>query len=526
MKKLKLIVSGATAAAMVLAMTACASDSGNPEASNDGEGGDRPISLRMLTSVSPVYADFDNMMVWKEYEAKSGIHVNWEQVPDTSFVEKRNILLASGDVPDAIFRAQLQNSDLVKYGADGVFIPLNDLIEEHAPNLKRIFEQYPEVKEGITQPDGNIYSLPFINDFPSANYGSKLFLNEKWMNKIGAAEPTTTEEFYELLKAFRDKDANGNGQMDEVPLTAPSIDSISHALRGFWGLGNRGSAHPYVDMDEEKQSLRFIPADARYKELLAFMARLYKEKLLDEEIFTMNNAKMTAKGEADTVGSFVFVNPVPIGQTTKDDFAGMNALVGPHGDQLIAGVNPTMRVSGAFVITSVNPYPEETMKWADYWYSEEGMKLFFMGVEGETFRTVGNDQYEYVEEITKNPNGLTLDEAVGQYLAWPGSGQPTMQTEKFSKGGASYPSALAGTEKVSDYFPDEVWPAFTHTDEESALLASIGNDLTTYVNEMTVRFITGAASFSEWDNYIQTLGRMGLEQYMDAYRQAYERYSG
>ncbi|MFS0723468.1 extracellular solute-binding protein [Paenibacillus sp. 1P07SE] len=522
MKNIRSILSSVTAAALVMSLAACASDTSSPNQSGEAE--DTGISLRMLTSVAPVYADFDNMMVWREYEGISGIHINWEQVPDTSFVEKRNILLASGDVPDAIYRAQLQNSDLMKYGAEGIFLPLNDLIAEHAPNLKRLFEAYPEVERGITQPDGNIYSLPFINDFESANYGFKLFLNQKWMDKIGASEPTTTEEFYDLLKAFREQDANGNGELDEVPLTGAHIDMIMHALRGFWGLGNRGSGHPYVDMDEDQGSLRFIPAEDSYRELLEFMAQLYREKLLDEEIFTMNNAKMTAKGEADAVGSFVFVNPVPIGQTTKDDFVGMGALVGPHGDQLISGVNPTLRSSGAFVITSVNPHPEETMRWADYWYSEEGMKLFFMGKEGETFRALGDDQYEYVEEITNNPNGLTLDEAVGQYLAWPGSGQPTLQTEKFSKGGASYPSALESTEKVSDYFPMEVWPAFTHTDEESAVLASIGNDLTTYISEMMVRFITGASSFSEWDSYLDTLDRMGLERYMDVYQQAYDRY--
>ncbi|WP_158299382.1 extracellular solute-binding protein [Paenibacillus antri] len=524
MDKIKRLASISTIAAMAFVTAACANGPSQQSTEGGETSGGEPITLKMLTSRAPVHGDFGNMLVWREYEALSGVHVEWEQVPDANFAEKRNILLASGDVPDAIFRAQLQNSDIMKYGADGVFIPLNDLIERHAPNLKRIFELYPEVEKGITQPDGNIYSLPFVSDFQSANYGSKLFLNEKWMGRIGAKEPTTTEEYYALLKGFKEGDANGNGAMDEVPLTAPNIDAVINALRGFWGLGNRGSAHAMVDMDEEKGELRFIPADERYRELLEYIARLYNEKLLDEEIFTMNNPKMTAKGEADTVGSFVFVNPVPIGQTTKDDYIGMNALVGPRGDRMVSSINPKIRASGAFVITHRNAHPEETMKWVDYWYSEEGMKLFFMGVEGGTFRSLGEDRYEYVEDITHNPSGLTLDEAVGQHLAWPGAGQPTVQTEKFSKGGASYPSALEATAKVNAHFPKEVWAAFTYTSDESDVMASVGNDLTTYVNEMTVKFITGAAPFTEWGAYTDTLKRMGLEQYMQTYRQAYDRY--
>ena len=514
--------------AVAVVGTACTSTNNTSSQSSGGGGGsapaDKSITLSMLTARAPVHGEFSDMLVWKEYEKMTGIHIEWDQVPESNFAEKRNILIASGDVPDAIFRAQLSNSDIMKHGADGVFIELNDLIEKHAPNLKRIFEMYPEVEKGITQPDGKIYSLPFVSDFLSANYGSKLFLNKRWMDRIGAQEPTTTEEFYELLKLFKEKDANGNGRQDEVPFTAPSLEHVMNALRGFWGLGNRGTAHALVDMDEEKGELRFIPADDRYKELLQFLARLYSEKLLDEEIFTMTNPKLTAKGEADSVGSFVFVNPVPIGQTTKDDYIGAKALIGPRGDQLISAVNPTIRSSGAFVITHKNRYPEETMKWVDYWYSEEGMKLFFMGVEGVTFNSLGDDKYAYVEEITNNPNGLTLDEAVGQYLAWPGAGQPTMQTEKFSKGGASYPSAIEATEKVKAYFPKEIWAAFTFTSEESDFLASVGTDITTYVNEMTVKFITGAAPFSEWDSYKETLMRMGLEKYMEMYRQAYDRY--
>ncbi|MFD2115765.1 extracellular solute-binding protein [Paenibacillus yanchengensis] len=493
---------------------------------NGGEAaGNEPITLKMLASRTPVHADYKDMMVWKDYEQMSGVTVEWDLVPDANFVEKRNILLAGGDYPDAIYRALLSNSDVMARGGEGVFIKLNDLIEQHAPNLMKLFEKYPEVRSGITQADGNIYSLPFVSDFESANYGGKMFINKKWLDQIGMAEPETTDDFYKMLKAFKEKDGNGNAQADEIPLTSTDIESIINALKGFWGLGNRGGAHPLVDMNEETNELRFIPGDDRYKEVLEFLNKLYKEDLIDKEIFTMNSSKLTAKGEDDLVGSFIFPNPVPIGQKTKDNYIGMHALKGPYGDQIITSVNPVLRNAGAFVITNKNQHPERTMQWVDYWYSEEGMELFFMGKEGETFTKTADGQYQYVEDITNNPNGLTLDEAVGQHMPWPGSGQPTVQTEKFSKGGASYPSAMEATAKVSEHFPKEVWTPFTHTQAESDFLASVGNDITTYVNEMKVKFISGSVPFSEWEKYMDTLNKMGLNDYMDVYKEAYNRYT-
>lgn len=514
--------------ALLVSMTlyGCTSNNSNEEASpgNTEPSQSKPSQLRILMSQAPTHNNYDDMLVWQEYETISGIRIDWNAVPDADFVEKRNILLAGGDLPDAIFRARLTNADLAARGGDGTFIPLNDLIEQYAPNFKKLMDKHPEVKKGITQVDGNIYSLPHFSEFQSANYGYKMFINQAWMDQLNILAPTTTDEFYNLLAAFKTGDANGNGAMDEVPLTAPSLPPVIDALKGFWGLGNRGMVHQLVDVDEKTGKVRFIPTDERYKSLLEFVSKLYQEQLLDPEIFTMNTAKLTAKGEANTIGAFLFSNPVPIGNTYKDDYVGMNALKGPYGDQMISAVNPQLRASGAFVITKANKYPEETMKWVDYWYSDEGARLFLMGVEGKTYTKAADGTYEYTAEIANNPNGLTLDEAAGQYLAWPGGSFPGIQMGAYTKSGSSFPSAIAATELVQDYFPKEIWPEFTYSQEETDLLSSIGNDISTYVNEMQVKFVSGALSFSEWDKYVSTLDKMGLEQYMEVYAQAYERF--
>lgn len=71
----------------------------------------------------------------------------------------------------------------------------------------------------ITAPDGNIYALPSINDCYHCSMAQKMWIYKPWLDKLGLDVPTTTDELYTVLKAFKDKDPNGNGKADEVPLT-------------------------------------------------------------------------------------------------------------------------------------------------------------------------------------------------------------------------------------------------------------------------------------------------------------------
>src|SRR5699024_11038212 len=124
---------------------------------------DESITIEFMTGKSPITAsDYNEVLVWEEYEKMTNIHIDWGLVPNEGLAEKRNISLGSGDYPEAFYSANFQNSDILKYGSQGVFMEMNDLIDNYMPNLKKIFEEYPEIKKAITFPDGSIYSLPTI----------------------------------------------------------------------------------------------------------------------------------------------------------------------------------------------------------------------------------------------------------------------------------------------------------------------------------------------------------------------------
>ncbi len=100
--------------------------------------------------------------------------------------------------------------DVANYGAQGIFIPLNDLIDKYAPNFKKLLDQYPEVKSGLTMPDGNIYSFPTFYEpsFTSVLIGTKLWYNQAFLDALGMKPPATTDEFYQYLKAVKTQDPN------------------------------------------------------------------------------------------------------------------------------------------------------------------------------------------------------------------------------------------------------------------------------------------------------------------------------
>ncbi|WP_404455571.1 extracellular solute-binding protein [Virgibacillus necropolis] len=486
-----------------------------------------PISLDIFAGQAPATAEnWNDVMIWNKYEDMTNIDVNWEMVPFASLKEKRNLALASGNLPDAFHTAVFPNVDLLKYGNQGVFIKLNDLIDKYAPNLKRIFEQYPEVKKALTFPDGNIYSFPTIYspEFTSLRLGGRPWFRQDWLDALGMDLPKTTEEFYQYLKAVKEKDPNGNGKADEVPYGGTNIGTIISWLEGSFGVGNRGV--PYIDMDPKEQKVRFFPIADGYKEMLKYVNKLYSEKLIQQNIFSIEWNQYLADASKGMYGSTVFNSPEELfaGDIGKKYTAGP-ALVGPQGDQLFTGFSSPVGSIGGFVITNKNENPAATVRWMDHFYSDKGAKLFFMGIEGKTYKENAEGDLEYLDKIKNSKEGLSLDQELSKYLTWPGGGYPGIIKKEFFKGTESAPSSIKSAELLKPNIIEEAWPDFTYTLEENKKLSALGADIEKYVDEMQDKFITGDLSFSQWDKYVKTLKDMGLEEYMEIQQAAYERYA-
>ena len=168
-----------------------------------------------------------------------------EMIEANNAQERFNLILASGDLPELLIpHSTLTAQQVFTHGRNGTFLALNDLIDQRMPEYKQRLAEEPEVADRLTMPDGNIYSTVDLeaNCF-HCQYSVKMWLYKPWMDKLGLAWPETTEDFYNVLKAFKTRDPNGNGRADEVPLigatTSWRTDPFGFLMNSFVELHKR-----------------------------------------------------------------------------------------------------------------------------------------------------------------------------------------------------------------------------------------------------------------------------------------------
>ncbi len=131
---------------IVLALSGC-SKPAEPKGEEGGTAktGDpgSPVELTVFAPQSAGIESLDVNPFSKHIEEKLGITFKWNTTPDAVFNDKKLLMLASGDYPALIMNAGISKADQIKYGMQGAFIPLNDLIEQHAPNIKKAMEEIP-----------------------------------------------------------------------------------------------------------------------------------------------------------------------------------------------------------------------------------------------------------------------------------------------------------------------------------------------------------------------------------------------
>src|SRR5215211_4938000 len=162
-----------------------------------------------ITVFAPQGEDVDlaTNSLTKELEQKFNIQFEWQTTTydGASAKEKRQISLASGDFPDLYLLIpwvdQFSQTDLLKFSQQDVVIPLNDLIDQYAPNIKAALEKYPYFKAMATAPDGKIYGIPQLIECYHCSYPNKMWLNSKWLKKLNLSVPKTTDDFKAVLEA-------------------------------------------------------------------------------------------------------------------------------------------------------------------------------------------------------------------------------------------------------------------------------------------------------------------------------------
>ncbi len=467
--------------------------------------------------------DFNDLALWKITEEKTGIKVNFESAPIASFAEKLGLKFASNQLPDMFFKCNMGNADITKYASEGALVPIDEYLAEYAPNFSAYLADDSSIEKNLKMVDGHIYGFPYLVTAAPSRIGVKMFANEKWLTAQGLNLPTTTDELYETLVKMKGYDFNGNGQADEIPLVVESPSHLFNSLMGSFGLMTRGAAQRIWDIDPDTNELRFIQTSDNYKEFLQYVNKLYTERLLDQEFFTMDLAQASAKAAQNIIG-FVFTgNTNYLGDIASDFTYLPGALKGPNGDQSYAARTVPFAGQNTF-ITSVNEHPAETVQWIDWFYSQEGITAYFMGVEGETYEMVDGVP-KFTDYVVKNPDGLNMEEALGTYVCWSGGGNPSVADDLHFGNHLIPELTVKAAEAVKPYTPEEIWSGFVYTEEDTQRLAVLQADIDTYLNDMTAKFITGEVGFDQWDSYKAQIDKMGLEEYREITQRALDTYN-
>lgn len=495
----------------LVSLSACSSKNKASSKNNDEDKAGNSYSVFTVLNNNH---DLKDSLVMKDFEKNNEVKFDFNSVMSTDLVEKRNLLLSSGDYPDIFLKAGFASTDLTKYGKQGVFIPLEKYIKKYAPNLSAKLDEI----DGwgyITSGDGHIYSLPEIQGISPAN--NIYWINQKWLNNLGLKEPRSLDELYTVLKAFKDEDANGNGDKnDEIPITANDV-AIPDLLLSYFGI-----TYDYpTQLSVIDGKLTFVPTSNVYKQYVAFITKLYQEGILDKNAFTQKYEQQGAIGKStDTLGSFFEAAPfVSVGREKDPDYVALT----PFDNAKYS--NGKQVWEGTLAITDKCKNPENIVKMFDYFYSEKGGIEAWMGLEGKTWQTNKDGNWEW---IVGKGYGDDVEAVRSSQMLQGAANHPSIQPDFwFDKMSPEMDPGEAKLNKEREKVTKNgvlALPALTFSEEDSMTLATLKPDITAYINQYAAQVATGKLKLEDsWDNYVKTVDNMGATKLFNIYNKAYKK---
>lgn len=479
----------------------------------------------------------------------AGVNIEWD-IPCGSNDEIQAqylSVLASGNYPD-IIKWQHNNSytgGVAQLYADGIIIRLNEVIDQYMPNYKALLEANPHVAKTLMDDDGNYLYFTVINPLNTELEKASvtwwgLQMRQDWLDNVGMEAPTTMDEWYDVLTAFKEGDPNGNGEQDEIPFDGGSA-GIGLFMPAF-------GIHSGAYVDPETGKIGYGEYSENYKQYLETMNKWYAEGLI-QNVYADEQGNWTDSADpniyADIAGSWKGLSnyweqrlPMVLEKNPNADFVAVqwpkfvnNSEVFYAGDY---GMGYGDRVSTVITVDCKNI--EAAARLIDTMYSVEGTNLTTWGTEdsdpfnatqewtgGRGTYTIAEDgsfvETDWANEICTNfydgafPNKYRYAMSHASWPRW-GAAEYTMATREKQYVDSSCLWALADN---SLEYPAAI---VLSTDAQKAV-AEIEN-MGTYIAEMQYKFITGQEPLTNYDSYLEQLQKMGIEELIKLYQDAYD----
>jgi putative aldouronate transport system substrate-binding protein len=499
----------------------------------------QPLTLSywagMNSNVAPTMKSFGEMGCYVELEKRTGIHLEFQHPPLQQDQEKFNLLVASGNYPDVI-----EHNWLVGYSGgpakaikDSVIIRLNDVVDRYAPNFKKVLTDHPEWRKQIVTDEGDIYCFPFLRSDPILLTFMGPVIRGDWLDKLGTQPPSTLDDWHTMLKAFKDQNVNGKGDVLPFSPWASSIPSgwnawypagafLRHAFVGAWGIT--------MGFHQVDGTVRYGALQPEFQDFTRTMRGWFAEGLMDPDFASTDQNGFDAKITGGRLGALVVQSGNGIGKymgLVKDPtfkLIGAPYPVLKAGDKSLLGQRDDFYPGTAGVaISTANKHVTETVKMLDYGYSDAGHMLFNFGIEGASYN-LENGYPRYTPEIMRNPQGLPPSQAMARYLRAVFNG-PFVQDVRYIE---QYFDLQAQKDALKTWLApsdERQMPPVTPTQEESRKFASIMNDVLGKYQEVFTRVVTGAEPMDSLAALPAQLRQIGIDDAVKIQQSALDRYN-
>jgi ABC-type sugar transport system, periplasmic component len=481
-----------------------------------------PGVVKIFSQDSPyIQRNYDQgLEVVKEIEKELNIKIEWELMPYSGYEDALKIKLAAkNDMPD-IFSSWDQQNPEVLY-KNGAIVALSDYFGTVMKQTKDVIDADPGIKAALTSPDGKVLFLSMI----SQPGGLGWMIRKDWLDKLKLKVPETTDDLYNVLKAFKEGDPNGNGKKDEIPL---SLNYLNYSWMYFMESFGIQPVAPWdwVGKDSSGKIVTYV-TQPQFKETMAFCSKLYKEKLLNQDILNITNDAYNQSIYDNKVGcTYNGISEdfeVKLKEAHPDvnpDWFVMLPPKGPTGDSgiyLFGGFN------GQFYISKDGKNPTDAARFFNFIFADpKGRNLMCHGIEGYSYN-MENGKVKYTSFVTDNPDKLSPSMAlmsIGAKLTMPYRKDLTALDElAFSK----YPWCLQGYNLYKENVKSEPEKKYRFTTEESTEIQDIKSKLDNYITETLAKMLIGNEPIDNFDKFASTLKEKGVERLAEIYTKVEER---
>ncbi|WP_460979121.1 extracellular solute-binding protein [Pseudactinotalea suaedae] len=490
-----------------------------------------------------VIGDWNTNAFSRWLEEKTGMKVEYEAVlvRDANGgldMTRINAMIASGDMPDAFLNIPFTNDQISLYGSQGAFVAVDDLIETYAPQMREALENYPQRKRVVTARDGRMYQFRGINDCYHCHVmPGRIWVNQRYLDAVGAEIPTTTDEFREMLRLLKENDPTPGKNI--IPLAAGTQPVDTWIMNAF--LYNPGGTASGGWMRVNDGAVEFVADLPEWREGLRFMRSLTEDGTIGRELFTTTGDDFLKAGNQGRLGvaralfwgQFIDID-YSEGAAWRD-YVSIPPLKGPDGIQFTPwDYYLSNTAMPPLVITSACENPELLVQWGDAMMSLEGTTAAFSGIQGEnwgwadeTMTGFDGRQAVWYQDAWPPPEGTGWSQQSPMYRSHDyliglaaTAERPTFESDLYQATLEYEPCAPPIESVLQPVLFDEAGAA-----EQAQIAASVHS----HVTQSFAKFTTGELDINDdgaWQGYVEQFEAMGMTRYLELYQAAYDEQAG